>query len=186
MENVLKGVIRLGGAVLVLFFLFEFLQIGTFLHGHGLQSICGYCDRVLSLQIPWNEKTKWWAFGIIGLIVTEVVLSAVRAIRADRFGIKHIKMVRLASAVIAIGMGALFLYGWFEYPDSPLGPCSGQTGYCGKQGQPHTFAEHQAYDRLQLALVIVWPLGMLGLFLLNRKDIFQRSMSRGGNESTSK
>jgi hypothetical protein len=52
-------------------------------------------------------------------------------------------------------MIAVFFYGVGRYPDGPIHPCvEGENylikyhpdGYCGKQGQPHTADEYQAFE----------------------------------------
>ena len=70
---------------------------------------------------------------------------------------------------IAIVMLAVFVYGLLEYPDAPIRPCTGSSGFCGKQGQPHTYSEYRQFESWQTTLIVVWPVGMLIAFLLNRK-----------------
>ncbi len=130
--------------------------------------------------MTWETESKWFAIAIIGWIAGSIALRAITAIRAHRFGVKYVKLKDAMGAVIVLGMGVLFCYGWFRYPDGPLHPCTGPTGYCGKQGQPHTFAEYQAFELWQTTLFVVWPVGMLALFLLNRKK------SRRGADSSSR
>lgn len=60
-----------------------------------------------------------------------------------------------------------FLYGWFAYPDAPLHPC-GQDRFCGKQGQPHTSADYEAFLRWQTSLFVTHPLALLAGLLLKR------------------
>ena len=75
------------------------------------------------------------------------------------------KIARLAMLAIMLGLFATFAV---LYPDAPVQPCP--TGYCGRQGQAHTEAEYQRFEALKTALFIVWPAGMLGLFILLRAD----------------
>ena len=110
----------------------------------------------------------WWGVAIIGSIAVATAYRAVTAIQARRFGLKHIKITDLLGLVLMISMGTLFFYGWFRYPDAPLHPCDGPTGYCGKQGQPHSLSEFRAFGVWQTALLIVWPAGLLSAFALRR------------------
>src|SRR6476620_9007383 len=73
---------------------------------------------------------------------------------------------RSLSYCIALVMVVLFVYGLIRYPDLPIRECP--SGYCGRQGQPHTAAEYNAFSRWQTTLFIVWPIGMLTLLLLQR------------------
>jgi hypothetical protein len=75
------------------------------------------------------------------------------------------KLARLAILGIMIGLLATVAV---LYPDAPLQPCP--SGYCGQQGQTHTQADYQRFETLKTALFIVWPVGMLGLFILLRAD----------------
>ena len=75
------------------------------------------------------------------------------------------KLVRLSIFAIMLGLLATTAV---LYPDAPLQPC--QTGYCGRQGQAHTEAEYRRFETLKTTLFIVWPAGMLGLFILLRAD----------------
>jgi hypothetical protein len=83
---------------------------------------------------------------------------------------------RNASAVIGAMMLILFGYGLVRFPDAPLHACV-DHGYCGKQGQPHTEREFEAFEIWQNTLFWVWPVGMLVLYILNRDRI--RSRGRG-------
>jgi hypothetical protein len=75
----------------------------------------------------------------------------------------------MLSVMIAIIMVAFFCYGLFQYPDAPIKPCTASPGFCGKQGQLHTLLEYQRFATWEHALIILWPVGLLSLFLLNRK-----------------
>jgi hypothetical protein len=80
---------------------------------------------------------------------------------------------RNASIVIATMMGILFIYGLIRFPDAPLHVC-GDNGYCGKQGQPHTQNEFEAFELWQNTLFWVWPIGIVALYILNRDRIRSR------------
>jgi predicted secreted protein len=73
---------------------------------------------------------------------------------------------RSLSYCIALVMVVLFVYGLIRYPDLPIRDCP--SGYCGRQGQPHTAAEYNAFKIWQTTLFIVWPIGMLIMLLLQR------------------
>lgn len=120
--------------------------------------------------MTWANETKWFGIAIISSIILSVCAGMISAIRAGRFGFKYVEPKGLVGSVIALTMGVLFFYGWFRYPDGPLHSCDGPMGYCGKQGQPHTLPEYQAFVVWQASLFVVWPAGMLALFLLNRKS----------------
>src|SRR6266576_5940636 len=64
---------------------------------------------------------------------------------------------------IGLVMVVLFVYGLIRYPDLPIRECP--SGYCGRQGQPHTAAEYNAFKIWQTTLFIVWPIGMLIMLL---------------------
>jgi len=83
------------------------------------------------------------------------------------------KLARLAVLAIMLGLLATFA---ILYPDAPVQPCP--SGYCGRQGQAHSEAEYHRFETLKTALFIVWPVGMLGLFILLRSD---RSRSTNPN-----
>ena len=61
------------------------------------------------------------------------------------------------------------------FGDGPIEPC-GPTiayaikqhpdGYCGKQGQPHTLADYQAYEKWSRIFWIGWPIGLGALAFL--------------------
>ena len=57
-----------------------------------------------------------------------------------------------------------FFYGIRRFPDQPIHPC-GTHEYCGKQGQPHSLADYEAYESWSTSLYVLWPSGMLCLFL---------------------
>ena len=73
---------------------------------------------------------------------------------------------RPLSYCIGLVMVVLFVYGLIRYPDLPIRECP--SGYCGRQGQPHTAAEYNAFSIWQTTLFIVWPVGMLIMLLLQR------------------
>jgi hypothetical protein len=77
-------------------------------------------------------------------------------------------MKKLRSLAQAIIVAAMLVSMFLGFSDAPIKPCPGQNplGFCGKQGQPHTLADYQAYRWQSAALLIGWPLGMLFIFLL--------------------
>jgi hypothetical protein len=111
---------------------------------------------------------QWWGILIVAWIGWGVASSTLKAVRENRFGIRHMKKRALLSALVGVIMSSLFFYGWFKYPDAPIHACAGPTGYCGKQGQQHTLVEYQWFSVWQTSLFLIWPFGMLALFLLNR------------------
>lgn len=110
----------------------------------------------------------WYGAIVIGGIALSLLFQSVKAVRAGRFGFSHIAWTDVLGAAIALIMGSLFFYGWFRYPDAPIYKCSGGVGYCGKQGQPHSRADYQAFELWQTVLFILWPVGMLAMFFLGR------------------
>jgi hypothetical protein len=78
----------------------------------------------------------------------------------------NLRRRRTAIAIQAM-MGIVFFYGLVRFFDAPLHPCP-EHGYCGKQGQPHTEREYKEFEIWQTTLIVVWPIGMLTLYLLNR------------------
>ena len=73
---------------------------------------------------------------------------------------------RLAEIAIVAIMFVSFFYGIIRFPDGPLHPCA--TGYCGKQGQFRTASDYSHYELWSHSILIIWPAGMLGLWLLRR------------------
>jgi hypothetical protein len=70
------------------------------------------------------------------------------------------KTARLLTAVISIAMAVVFLYGMVRFPDAPIHECA--TGFCGKQGQPHTIGDYDAFRVWQtMTIFIVWPIGLV-------------------------
>ena len=71
--------------------------------------------------------------------------------------------------------GLLFLFSGI-FSDGPIQPCVPEKhyaiafhpdGFCGKQGQPHTFADYQSYEFWSRVMLIGWPLGMGVLLILH-------------------
>ena len=87
------------------------------------------------------------------------------------------RLQQAITAIVLLGMLGLFCYGLYRYPDAPLHSCGAQQ-FCGKQGQPHTCEEYIAFKRWETTLIWVWPPGMFVLFLLNRKRVMRRMLSR--------
>jgi hypothetical protein len=77
---------------------------------------------------------------------------------------RKLNWIRVADAIILAIMFAAFWYGIFRFPDGPLHPC--ETGYCGKQGQPHTATEYRDYLYWSILMLIVWPAGLVGFGLI--------------------
>ena len=72
-------------------------------------------------------------------------------------------------------MAILFSYFVGRFGDGPIHKCvAGRpyaitqhpSGYCGKQGQPHTEEDYQAYQTWETILFIVWPTGMASIAAL--------------------
>jgi hypothetical protein len=76
---------------------------------------------------------------------------------------------RCVSVVIAAAMFVTFIYGMWRFPDAPIHPCQ-KHGYCGKQGQPRSYKDFAAFQLWQTTLMWMWPSGMLGLYLLQKKS----------------
>jgi hypothetical protein len=72
-------------------------------------------------------------------------------------------------AAVSNRVVVLFVYGLIRYPDLPIRECP--SGYCGKQGQPHTAAEYSAFNAWQIALMIGWPIGIAALLFLQREKL---------------
>ena len=57
----------------------------------------------------------------------------------------------------------------FRYPDLPIRECP--SGYCGKEGQPHTAAEYRAFNAWQITLMIGWPIGIAAMLFLQHEKL---------------
>lgn len=66
--------------------------------------------------------------------------------------------------ILGAGMAGFFAYGLLRFPDNPIRPCS-EHGYCGKQGQPHTEQDYQAFSQWN-DLFSYWPVGVVALIVL--------------------
>ncbi len=118
----------------------------------------------------------WWYIGAIaGWVILSLAVGVVRAKRSGRWGIKYVKPRAVLTTGIILVMAGVFSYGMLRYPDAPIHPCSGPTGYCGKQGQPHSLAEYQAFEFWQTTLISIWPIGMLALVALRWKTLTKRT-----------
>jgi hypothetical protein len=82
---------------------------------------------------------------------------------------RPVPKAQLLSYVIGLVMVVLFVYGLIRYPDLPIRECP--SGYCGKQGQPHTAAEYRAFNAWQITLLIGWPIGIAALLFLQREKL---------------
>ena len=73
-----------------------------------------------------------------------------------------------ARKILAYIIGALmlgfFAYGLLMFPDNPIHSCK-EHGYCGKQGQPHSQSEFDAFSRWD-AVMAWWPAGIVAIALL--------------------
>src|SRR2546423_4384384 len=76
---------------------------------------------------------------------------------------------RPLSYCIGLVMVVLFVYGLIRYPDLPIRECP--SGYCGKEGQPHTAAEYCAFNAWQITLMIGWPIGMAAMLFLQHEKL---------------
>jgi hypothetical protein len=63
-------------------------------------------------------------------------------------------------------MLVLFVYGCGRFGNGPISECA--SGYCSTRGYIHSEADFKAYKAWEKTIFIVWPLGLLGLWLLNR------------------
>ena|SRR6266699_828364 len=75
---------------------------------------------------------------------------------------------RNVSFLVGATMVVTFVYGLWRFPDAPIHPCQ-ERGYCGKQGQSHSQQDFAAFHVWEATLMWMWPLGMLVLFLLQKK-----------------
>jgi hypothetical protein len=76
---------------------------------------------------------------------------------------------RQTGSFVMLTMVASLGYGVLRFPDSPIRPCV-EHGYCGKLGQPRTREDFVSFSRWQTAIFVVMPLGLLSLYLLDRKS----------------
>ena len=58
-----------------------------------------------------------------------------------------------------------FTYGTWRFPDNPIHPCA-KHGYCGKQGQPRSVADYEAYVFWRNGMSVLGPLGVACLVIL--------------------
>ena len=75
---------------------------------------------------------------------------------------------KLAAGTIVVLMLGFFFYGVARFPDAPIHSCQAH-GYCGKQGQPHTYADFKAFEFWQTTCFSIWPVGLIALFLLTKR-----------------
>ncbi|MGF6308943.1 hypothetical protein ABIB82_002580 [Bradyrhizobium sp. i1.8.4] len=80
--------------------------------------------------------------------------------------LRGVTTARVVTFCAVILMAALFLYGLVRFPDAPLHMCA--SGYCGKQGRPHTLAEYSDFKAWERTLMICWPIGLIALYFLQR------------------
>jgi hypothetical protein len=85
------------------------------------------------------------------------------------------KSAQLLTYVIATAMVAIFFYGAVRLRDAPIHECA--TGYCGKQGQPHTVADYRAFSAWQTTFFIVWPLGLAALYFTSASQAEECQMT---------
>jgi hypothetical protein len=80
---------------------------------------------------------------------------------------------KAAAAVIVTIMVVLFSYGIVRFPDGPIQPCH-TNGYCGKQGQPHTFQQYRAYKIWESTMLYVWPVGLIFSLAFLKKSSWRK------------
>jgi hypothetical protein len=73
---------------------------------------------------------------------------------------------RAASYAVPALMLALFVYGATRFHDGPINPCG--SGYCSTHGVAHTADDYVAYKGWEKTVFVIWPLGMVALFFLQR------------------
>lgn len=69
--------------------------------------------------------------------------------------------------LVFISIGLMWIYGVYFYPDAPIAKC-GET-YCGKQGEPHTRGDFQAFENWQGLLVLTFIVGFVALIYLRTR-----------------
>lgn len=81
---------------------------------------------------------------------------------------------------IALGLVLAIMVGWFLvgitlFPDGPVHACNPSAdylytvhpfGYCGKQGQSHTFIDFTHFKFWEDRLQAFWPFGMIAVLVL--------------------
>ena len=77
------------------------------------------------------------------------------------------KGIRFALGLFVVACFAYFAYGTYAFADAPIKPCEEHL-FCGKQGQPHTEADYQAFNRWETTIFWVWPFCLLAMFLLGK------------------
>jgi hypothetical protein len=82
---------------------------------------------------------------------------------------RPVPKAQLLTYIIGLVMVVLFVCGLIRYPDLPIRECP--SGYCGRQGQPHTAAENRAFNAWQITLMIGWPIGIAALLFLQREKL---------------
>ena len=87
------------------------------------------------------------------------------------------KVRKTLTACIGISMLLLLGFGLVRFPDASIKECP--SGYCGKQGQPHTSEDYHLLQLWERVTLICWPIGMCVLIGLNRKDILKRMNTKG-------
>jgi hypothetical protein len=96
---------------------------------------------------------------------------------------------RILSGCIGTVMIVLFVYVGVRFPDWPIQKCVPGTayaitqhpsGYCGKQGQPHTAEDFHAFEMWETILIYAWPVGIAALAVLQ----YMRPRPRRGAENS--
>jgi hypothetical protein len=64
-------------------------------------------------------------------------------------------------------MVILMAYGATRFHDGPINQCG--SGYCSTHGVAHTEDDYRAYKAFEKTAFVVWPLGMVALFFLQRR-----------------
>jgi hypothetical protein len=73
----------------------------------------------------------------------------------------------VASYAVPGMMLILFAYGAVRFHDGPINPDG--NGYRSTHGIAHTADEYVAYKAWEKTAFVVWPLGMVALFFLQRR-----------------
>ncbi|MEH6950796.1 hypothetical protein V4R08_05535 [Nitrobacter sp. NHB1] len=73
---------------------------------------------------------------------------------------------RVASYAVPALMLVLLAYGASRFHDGPISPCA--SGYCSTHGLAHSADDYAAYKAWEKTAFVIWPLGMVALFFLQR------------------
>ena len=78
------------------------------------------------------------------------------------------RALKLTSAAACVWALLVFGYGLVSFPDAPYKPCNSTTGYCGKNGAPHTEGDFRAERTWSGVLIVSWSLGIISAIYLSR------------------